>query len=336
MRKKGIVGVIIIFLFGLSMIISVPIIILSTGFSSYITLEHFESHEYTPINSYDIEELHLNVDVGNIEITYSYAPVDYHVKIELNIEMSGKNLIGEKYTDFLSVDWGNTSTIPTFTLKLLSDSWFDALIWINQNVSITITLNANILFDINTTINKEGNVGLYVPFGIHINNVAVDISSGNILYDFSYCTTKGNITGYVNFGDIKLKANNVRYTRNNIWDLTNNDGEIIFNIIQDRDMGANITGTGETNIGAIRVIYRDSSPDIGARFTFHNYSGGWGGVYNTWVGFPENPESFYDFPDVGYIFKSNDFPAKNHFNISLFKNKDFGEYSVNLSSIPFS
>ena len=101
-------------------------------------------------------------------------------------------------------------------------------------------------------------------------------------------------------------------------------------------MEANLTGIGKTQIGEIRIIYRDTSPDIGARFTFHNYSGGWGGSYNTWVGFPESPESFYDFPDVGYIFKSFDFPAKNHFNISLYKDEDFGEYSVNLSSIPFN
>ena len=150
---------------------------------------------------------------------------------------------------------------------------------------------------------------------------------------------KGYVTGFTGSGDIELKANNVLYAQNNFWTLKNDEGLIKFNIIQSRSMDANLTGTGKTDIGEIKIIYRDNSPDIGARFTFHNYSGRWDVIshpYDTWVGFPEIPESFYDFPDVGYIFTSFDFPTKNNFNISLYKTLFSGEYSVDLSSIPFN
>jgi len=331
MRKKGIVVIIITILFGLSMIISIPIIILSYGFSSYTTIEHYEYHEYTPIDSFEIEDLNLNVDVGNIEITYNYAPVDYHVRIELNIEMSGKNLIGENYIDFFSVDWGNISTNPSFSMKLLSDTWFDTSIWYKKNVSIIITLNANILFDINCTVNKEGSVEVLVPFGIHINNVAINVSKGNILYDFPYCFIEGNITGYVNSGDIELKVNNAMYVRNSIWDLSNNKGTIVFDIIQYKEMGANITGIGETNNGQIQVIYKDYNPNVGALFTFHNIVAYGDSIWN---GFnPEIETNENKWWLSRFLFYSDNFPAKNHYNISLYRHNREGDYLYNLLNI---
>ena len=281
--------------------------------------------------------LNINLDVGEIAIKYEYAPVDYHVKIELNIEMVSRNNLGKSYLDyFTEPNWLNSSQSLTFNMFLKANAfekWFESSFWIKQRINLIVILDPNILFNINTTIRERGDFNLEVEGGIEINNVNVNINNGNIFYNFIYCMIQGNLTGLITTGDIKLKINNVKYSQNNFWNFINNEGLITFDIIQNRAMDANVTGIGKTDTGIIKIIYHDYSPDIGARFIFHNYSGTWGGIYNYWVGFDE-PQSFYDPPDFGYIFTSYDFPANNNYNLSLYKSFLSGDYYVNLSSIP--
>ncbi len=342
MMRKSILSIIIMIVFGFSMIVSIPMIFLSISFSPHYIIEHHKDYYYTnkSINPSVIKSLNINTDIGEIDIKYTYFPVDYYVKIEVDMELISQNIAGKSYLDYFNEPfWQNTSNSLMFTMELKTDAfdaWFEPSYWISQKVNLIITINPNVLFNINTTIYEKGDVKLEVKGGINVNNVNINTKQGNILYDFIWCTIKGNITGFAGSGDIKLKANNIKYTKNNIWTLINDEGLITFNIIQNRAMEANLTGFGKTNTGEIKIIYSDYSSNIGAKFTFHNYSGSWGGIYNAWVGFPEDPQSFYDPPDVGYIFKSFDFPTKNNYNLTLYKSFTFGDYTVNLSSIPFN
>jgi hypothetical protein len=341
MIKKSIFAVTIIIIIGFGIIVSLPMLFLSIGFSAYDSIEHHKDYYYynSSMNSAIKNSLDLNLDVGELEVNYIYSPVDYCIKIELNIELISQKNLGNSFLDYFEQpSWQNSSNSIKFTMRLKPEAlvtWFNTSLWKEQEVIIIATINANFLFNINATIKHLGNVDILVPAAININNVDININQGNIYYDFFYSTIEGNVTGSTIFGDITLKGINVRYTKNSIISLINGDGLIKFDIIQERAMNVNLTGIGKTKTGQIKVIYHDSSENIGAKLTFHNYSGTWPGFYNYWVGFHE-PESFYDLPDVGYIFTSFDYKTKGNYNFSLYR--DFVSrpfpYTVDLSSIP--
>ncbi|MFX1501865.1 MAG: hypothetical protein ACFFDH_12950, partial [Promethearchaeota archaeon] len=325
---------------GFGIIISLPVLFLSISFSSYYSIEHHKEYYYynNSINSDMIKTLNLNSDVGEMEVNYIYTPVDYCVKVELNIELMSQKHQGDSYLDYFEIpSWQNTSSSIKFIMSLkpdVLDTWFNVSLWKEQEVSVIATINANFIFNINTTINYVGDVDILVPAGIYINNIDVNINQGNIYYDFFYSTIEGNVTGSVVFGDITLKGNNVRYTKNSILSLINDDGLITFNIIQQRAMGTNLTGIGITKMGQIKIQYQDYSEYIGAMFTFYNYSAFWPDYYNPRVGF-SGPESF-NTSDFGYIFTSFDFPTKNNYNFSLYRDFIYRPlpYTVDLFSIP--
>ena len=110
MANRNVQAIILMIIVGFSLLISIPIIILSVGFSPYITIEKSLTYFYTPINSSAIEEINLNSDVGNIEIGYTYEQVDYAAKIEVKVEMVGQNLPGNSYSEYFHVIWENEST----------------------------------------------------------------------------------------------------------------------------------------------------------------------------------------------------------------------------------
>ena len=346
MANKSIVAIFVVILVSISLIISIPVLTLSSGFSNYGKIDELLIFEYAPDNSSPIEKFNLNVDMGNIEIKYVTTPVDYYVKIQVDIEMMGQLVAGKKYSDYFSVDWDITSPSPTFTMLCTSDTWFDPSLLLTQNIDIIITLNAIILFDINITINEEGNVHLIVPFAVTTNNVEIytnegDIlcdfhkystlegnitgiaNEGNILYDFQYCTLEGNITGIANDGDIDLMAYNPEYTRNTTWTYNSITGDITIDINHTNHykiMNATITGSVVGNdFGDIIVNYYDNTDNIGANITFNDalqpFTTNLPPIEHRsdWVGF--NMTQFH--PPPGFEFISTDFPAITNYNLFL-------------------
>ncbi|MFX1573774.1 MAG: hypothetical protein ACFFB0_13575 [Promethearchaeota archaeon] len=331
MVNKRIVAIILVLIFGFSMTISIPIIILSAGFSPLVTIVETIRFEDTKYNSSAVEELNLIADVGNIKIQYITLPVEYCAMIEVNFDMVGYNLFGRTSSYYFNFP-ENKSFNNLFNLELQSDTdWFDTSKWIKQNVSIVVSINSNILFNINTTIREEGDVNIYVSGGTIINNIDVNIKTGDIVYDLIFCSMRGNIIGNVDSGDITLKANNVKYTQNNIWNLTNNKGKIALDIIQTRLMGANLTGTGESNSGKIILKYRDYSSDIGAIFKFYNSSEvDWHTLDNVWRDFNGPIPLGHN----GAIFKSYDFPNNFNYDFSFFiAYSNPKKYKINLTSV---
>jgi len=165
--------------------------------------------------------------------------------------------------------------------------------------------------------------------GITVNNLIINVINGDIIYDFTNCEVEGNISGIVNNGNITLVTNNNKYTHNSLLTLNNNVGYILFEIIQFEKMGANITGTGITKTGNITVIYKDFSPDIGARFVFYNATSHGHEPINSWEGFERDIIP----PDIGQYYNSTDYPSQNNYNFSFFK-WDGGNYILDLYSIP--
>ena len=74
MTNKNIVTIFISVIIGFSLIISIPVVILSAGFSPYVTIEDSpDPFIYNSQNSSGIHKLNLNVDVGDVKIQYTTA-----------------------------------------------------------------------------------------------------------------------------------------------------------------------------------------------------------------------------------------------------------------------
>jgi len=201
------------------------------------------------------------------------------------------------------------------------------------------------LFDINITINEDGNVHLIVPFAVTTNNVEIytnegDIicdfhkystlegnitgiaNEGNILYDFQYCTLEGNITGIANDGDIELKAYNPEYTRNTTWTYNSITGDITIDINHSNHykiMNATITGSLVGNdFRDVIVNYFDNTANIGAKLTFNDalqpFTTNLPPIEHRsdWVGF-----NMTELHPLGFEFISTDFPAITNYNLFL-------------------
>jgi hypothetical protein len=332
MTRKEIIAITIMIVFGFSVIISIPVILISVGFSPYNTVEYHPDPWEEKFNSSGIVDLNLKVDVADVLIYYTYGPVDYHAKVNLNIDMISQNFPGKEYSDYFNIGLETTNTSLTFTMTLLSENEFDDVIWREQDINVIVTLNAAILFNINTTINKQGDLSLQVLGGININDVDLYTKSGNILVDFYYCTIGGNITGIVGVGTIDLSVINVQYTHKCVWNLTNyaegiiTFGKIFIDITQYTAIKANITGTVKTRQGDITLHYTDSTPTVGANFTF--YGASTDGSLN---GFEEGSHFAPDpWPSLTYHY-SHDYPAIGNYDLSFYIYIE-GNHEVNLKN----
>ena len=112
-----------------------------------------------------------------------------------------------------------------------------------------------------------------------------------------------------------------QYVRNSVWYLKSILDNIVFDIKQSVDMGANVTGYGESQEAIVTIIYNDYTDTVGAWIKLVDYI----------TGVPDDPShSFNELgwtpnyePQTGYEFISNDFPAKNNYNISIYSHAGF-------------
>ena len=314
---------IIIFAFmgiiGFAFIVAIPIGVLSVNFSSYGTIKKSLSFEYLPDTPSAVERFVLNVDIGDIEIKYIDPPVDYFVRIDVDIEMAGPGLVGKSYSDYFNIIEGSTTESPiNFSLKSKSDINEIELISLIKNISVIVSLRKDITFNISTSV-IHGNVDIEVPFNVRINNLDVNILNGDILFDLKNCIIDGNITGIGNQSNIELRTLDIQLTSNSFWYIKNIEGLLKFNISQLSEMGANVTAIGEleTEDAQCQVYYDDFSSNVGSIVTLNH----WAEDFPTQcyrIGF--DLESIISIPENGYRFTSFDFPTQNYFNISLIRN----------------
>ena len=288
MAKKGIIIIIVTGIISLSFIIStIPIVFISDKLSTYDKINEELNFPYSPSLSSSIEKLYLNIDVGQVEISYVSPPVDYHVKIGVNIEMSGQNIPGKSYLDYFKYpDCQIIDSVAYFTFELTSDDWFDPSIC-TKNVIIVVSIRKDIDLDILAKVNN-GNVKLTAPYKVSTNNLLINVTNGNIFYNFNYCRLEGNTTGIVSNGNIFYNVNhstvngiingfvqtgnmevwiyNAKYSQNNSWDFTVDSGNFDIYINQYEDLGAIITGLAKINDGEAFVFYDDNGANIGANF----------------------------------------------------------------------
>lgn len=324
MANKTIKTLIIVITLSFSIIISVPILILSTVLSSYGRISKSLLYYYNPSKPTFIKELNINADIGEIEIKYITESYDYFAKVDLNIEMIGEGLAGKSYLNYFNIDWQNESDYVNFTMEIKVDIDLIEVLSLIKSIRIFIFLRADVNCDIGIKVNIQGNTYLTVPFGSSVGNIKANISNGNIQYDLSYCIIEGNITGIIQEeGDLKLKFYNVEYNQNNMWYFNTGIGNIFLDIVQYTDINGNISGIITHEQGNIKFQYKDYSINNGAYFTLY-YNGGdltlLNQIVSELVGF-DSDHSEEQF--ILYLW-SYDYPNNNNYNL-LFNNSN-GRY----------
>jgi hypothetical protein len=310
MVNKGTIVFALTMMISFGLIFIIPISILSIHFtlSGYDDIDNQFTYSFYSSNSSEIQTLDLNIDVGDIEVRYIEPPVDYLVNVEVNIKMCGTNIAGKSCEDFFDItpELKNTNSTVDFSIEIISDDWFDPSL--RKNVNTVVNIRKDVILDI-FLILDDGNFEITVPYGVSIGNLRTELSKGNILYDFQWCTIGGNITGITNEGELELKSYNVKYTQNSNWILNNTGGDMNVFISQEKEMGANITATVWVIDGKISIDYIDKSAIIGAWIYFPLLSGS-----------PNPPQEGFDtnYDDEKTWFISFDFPTTNNYNMTFF------------------
>ena len=270
--------------------------------------------ELTTINFSLGESLYLNIDYGNVIIDYIDPPVDYLVKIQVNIRMGGAGLVGKEYSDFFNIIEGDLTDLPiNFTMEFspgITESEVESLV---KDVSIIITIQKGIVFDIFANV-INGDVSIKVPFKVRINSIHFILSNGNIFYDLNRCIIGGNISGIVDDGKIVLTSENAEYIQNSVWTLYSNKNSI--DIIQHNRLGSNVTGsiTTATDVST-HLFYNDTTHDVGAKFTLYDYT------YHQFIqnGTRMNFDLYQEPVGINrYTFKSTDFPTNNNYILAFY------------------
>ncbi len=91
-------------------------------------------------------------------------------------------------------------------------------------------------------------------------------STGSQSLNFTNCLMGDNLMGKVSTGSVSFKSYNMVYTKDIILNLESSTGSIDADIYQYITMGANVTGTWETDTGSVDVLYRDNLVDTDVKF----------------------------------------------------------------------
>lgn len=316
MRNKSIKIIIIGIIFSFSIIFFFPMVILSTNLATSGKINETLQYLYNPSSSSNMEELNVDIDIGDVEVEYIANPVNYYAKIDINIEMLGLGLAGKSHLDYFDFNWQNTSEIVNFTMRIKPEISIIEVLSLLKNVQILIFISANVICDIDIRVKIQGDTQIIVPFGISVENIKVNLSKGDIQFDFSYCILKGNITGIIqDDGDLFFKSYNLQPIQNISLLLSAEEGDIFIDIFQHNDMDTNISGIISHKIGNIRFKYDDDNLDVSAYFVLY---------YNANdLGFPralDEVEGFEDYPASGldiYYLRSYDYPAEGNFNLLI-------------------
>ncbi|MFW9949808.1 MAG: hypothetical protein ACFFKA_06765 [Candidatus Thorarchaeota archaeon] len=307
MAKRTIICVSSLIIIGFTLIVVVPIQLISISLPPYGIIDKSLNFPYELSSPFPIEKLYINADEGNVEIRYIEPDInlDYYSMIEVNLMMIGVNIGGKSYEDYFNIQWDHSCSPANFTIKIISDDWYKDSLWVKKELNIVVYLRKDIVFDISVVV-KEGNVDISIPYMVSVKNLEINTIKGNILFDLTHCILQGNITGNSIIGDFNIFVNNILCTQNVTWNFTSQDGGLDIKIYQDIEMGANITST--IAIETLNLIYIDKLSNIGALFIF---------PLTVWDPQGKIVTDFNVFLPSGdeFYLISSDFPARSNFNL---------------------
>jgi hypothetical protein len=177
-----------------------------TGFATSGSFRDSFNFYYEPSSPAPIEELLVNVDVGDVQIQYNSSDTPYYAKIEVSIAVSGLFMTETSYLDFFTPYtewWDNTSTPTSFDMNVLPETWFNPSHWFKSyNIDIIITLRTDVVYNIDAhTI--TGSLKMNVPEDVILNDTLLQVTTGGVLLDTSPNT---NFQGILNVQSITGSA----------------------------------------------------------------------------------------------------------------------------------
>lgn len=209
-----------------------------------------------------------------------------------------------------------SADVGTITFTGVEDSQFSDL----NLRSTTGSINAN--FKDNTVI--EGNAHLKTTTGsIELfatntefgQDLTVETTTGGINLNFTSCEFDGDIQGKLTTGSIDYKTYNAEYFEDIELTLETTTGSVDMDIIQQNEMGANVSSTVRTSTGSISINYQDTSSEVGAYFEGEADIGD--------INYPEDGNGFNA---AGTAYFSLDYPTT--YNYEFIMSTDTGSIEV--------
>lgn len=236
------------------------------GFATMGTIKDSFNFSYEPISPDPVEDLTINVDIGDITFKYNTTPVASYAQIDVFIEISGLFIEGKSYQDFFdpSTEWWNNAS-ATFNLQTLPDVWFDPSHWFKSyNITVIVTLRTDIVYDI-TALTSVGDIEMEVSEEVVLDGLSLTSSTGSI--DFKTLgnnTLTGNVRIESSTGDVQSFATKTNFS-NGFRALTST-GDLRLNFTN-CIMGDNLIGTvstGDVNFKSYNMVYlKDINLNLG-------------------------------------------------------------------------
>ena len=118
-------------------------------------------------------------------------------------------------------------------------------------------------------VRLESSTGVVESFATKTNfthGISALTSTSRLTLNFTNCIMGDDLIGTTSTGHLYFKSYNMEYTKDIILNLKSDTGGIDADLYQYISMGANLTGTWETDTGSIDVLYRDNLVNTNVRF----------------------------------------------------------------------
>jgi len=133
--------------------------------------------------------------------------------------------------------------------------------------SIELTTEGNNEFQ--GKVSLESSTGSVKSFAVKTNftsGFSVDSATGSLTLNYTSCLMGDTLIGTSDTGSVTLKSYNMIYTKDISLNLESDTGSINVVLYQYITMGANVSGTWETDTGSVDVLYRDNLVDTDVKF----------------------------------------------------------------------
>ena len=113
---------------------------------------------------------------------------------------------------------------------------------------------------------STGRVDSFATTTNFTHGISTITSTSRLTLNFTNCIMGDDLIGTTSTGALDFKSYNMVYTKDIILNLESDTGNIEVDLYQHINMGANVTGTWETNTGSIDILYRDDLVDTDVKF----------------------------------------------------------------------
>ncbi|MFX0074258.1 MAG: hypothetical protein ACFE96_02355 [Candidatus Hermodarchaeota archaeon] len=227
------------------------------GFSTRGSIEDSFTFTYEPVSPDPIQDLNVNVDIGEITFQYNTTPTSSYVQIDVFIQITGLFMQGKTYQNFFDPhsEWWDNST-GTFSLLTIPDIWFDPSHWFKSyNISVIITLRTDVIYDI-TALSSTGSIEMEVYQNTTLDRLLLTSSTGSVkLKTMGYNTFLRNVRLVTSTGSIESFATRTNFSSGFYAETSTGSSTLNFTSCI---MGDNLIGTvstGDINFKSYNMLY---------------------------------------------------------------------------------